>query len=290
MEDNAARPEPGEVIPSEPPLPAVHRGEGDAADRLRQLEEEIARLKEQIAPPPTPSPLAGTIHPESGEGEPDGTDAAHPLQEDQPLTHEQQVEIEALIKQAQLARIRKQPSLATKILKEAAEKAPGSALVLEALGDDQMERRVYNAAATSYEKALKLAPDNIALEKKHADAIYYTHAAGIGLDLADDIYGSPKWRIVIAMILPGVGQMVRGAWAKGLIILGGFVGALIVTSIVRGLTAKGTSSDARFAFAIPLAAALAFWLWGIIDASAGGKGPPPPKLDRPKPPVDLPFE
>lgn len=287
MEDDAARPEPGEVDPPPPPRPS--EGEGEAADRLRQLEEEIARLKEQIAPP------APDTHGSDGSDQPPSPPAPSPQEgrggSPEPLTPEQQAELEAILKQAQLARIRKQPSVATKLLKEAAEKAPGSPLVLEALGDDQMERRVYNAAATSYEKALKLAPDNIALEKKHADAIYHTHAAGIGLDLADDNFASPKARIFLAMILPGVGQMVRGAWAKGLIIMGGFVVALIVTSIVRGATARAASSDAKFAFAIPLAVALAFWLWGIIDASAGAKSAPKAmRLDRPKPPVDLPFE
>lgn len=273
MEDDAARSEPG--------IDPVSQDGGDAAEKLRQLEEELARLKEQIAGSEDQSRTKEPVsEPAASEQEPP---------EQRPLSADEQAEVEALVKQAQLAKIRKQNSVATKLLKEAAEKAPRSAVVLEALGDDLMERKMYNGAADSYGKAVVLDPANVALERKHADAIYYGQAAGLGLELEDDTLASPRARIFLAAILPGVGQMVRGAVAKGALIMGGFVISLIVTGVIKAENDKRPTPENRFLFILPLAFALVFWMWGILDASAGRKEGPR-RIDRPKPPVDLPFE
>lgn len=283
MEDDAARSEPG----IEPVLPATEYG-GHAAEKLRQLEEEIARLKKQIEP----GAMARTDVAEQ-QDRPLQTDKADVSDQSEAtqtvLTPQEQAEIEALVKQAQLAKIRKQNSVATKLLRQAADRAPGSVIVLEALGDDLMERKMYNGAAETYAKAIELDPANVALERKHADAVYYGQAAGLGLELEDDTLASPKARIFLAMILPGIGQMVRGALVKGAIILAGFVTSLVVMGMMYSTQEKGSALGGKFGFVIPLAFALIFWLWGILDASAGRKDAPH-RIDRPKPPVDLPFE
>lgn len=271
MEDHAAQPGPDGVDPEE---------------RLRALEDEIARLKESLKvddakkPPPNDNeegavelPAASDETAEEG-AKPDPAAIA---------------EAENLIKQAHLARIRGQRSVASRFLKEAGEKAPGSAIVHEAIGDDYMERKMYKGAEEAYAKALALDPENKALDRKYGDAVYFSQAAGLGLDLGDaDSFASPKAAIWIAILLPGVGQLVAGKIGRGIIIMVGFVGGLILTKIVSDATAK---SDTKYLFIAPLAAALGFWLWGIVDMMSKSKAPSPrAPISKPKPPVDLPFE
>ena len=274
MEDDAPRPEPGGLEPSRPPegKPAKET----SADRLRKLEEEVAKLKADMEPEAPPEA--------EEEGEPEG-----PPRE---LTAAERVELDNLVKQAQLAKIRKQVSVATDLLKKAAALAPRDPIVLEALGDDLMDRRIFKAAKEAYGKALKQDPTNVALDKKYGQAVYESdvRAATFSMDMPDGPVASSNASMFLAIFLPGSGQMVRGKWAKGLFILVGFLVSLAVVIVMYSGDAKKTQQD-KFLYLIPIGSAIIFWVWGFLDASIGGKGKGPrPPIDRPKPPVDLPFE
>ena len=269
MEDDAERPEFGGVGPE------------DAQEKLSRLEREIERLRKELGGEESSEPAS----------ESPSIEAREPEEFDPPPDPETAAQTESLLKRAQLARIRKQPGVASKLLAEAKELAPRSPLVLEAIGDDYFERKMYKGASTAYGEALSADPGNAVLERKHADAVYYAEAAGIGLELADaQPIASPWARTVLAALLPGVSQIVAEQWVKGSLIMGGFVGSLIITGLVKSSTSKG-QGDSKYLFIAPLVLAIAFWLWGLLDAGAGQReAPGRARAQRPKPPVDLPFE
>jgi tetratricopeptide (TPR) repeat protein len=269
LEEHAAGPKPGSL-------------KDEAAERLRQLEAEVQRLKEQMAAPAA-----------SEEAAAEGVPEPAPEEEEEPreLTPGEQAELESLIKQAQLARIRKQGQTATDLMKKAAAIAPSSPVVLEALGDDLAARGMYQLAKDAYAKAKKYDPENVALDRKHGEAVYFSdaRAAGMMLSFQDENFASGSASIWLSLFAPGVGQMVRGKWVKGTIIFAGFLISLAILALMRTGDPKQTQ-DAKFSMLVPLGAAFGFWIWGFLDSQVSAKGVGKRQINRPRPPVDLPFE
>jgi len=205
---------------------------------------------------------------------------------------------EGLIRQSHLAKMRNQGSVADRLLKEAADLAGNSPVVLEAIGDDFAERRQYRKAKEIYDRARKLDPTSKSLENKygemvlrvdlHIDPATYNENAGLV---------SGKAAVVLSAILPGLGQIVSGQVVKGSIFLAiwgicfGFVLALpggiggMVQYLLQG---RGPTGFTPLSFAF-LVGAVLMWLMAIFDASVIAKRFTPVKVDRPLPPSDLPF-
>jgi len=265
------------------------------------LEMRIAQIEPTLPPPPK-SKIAPKVEvPKEEEIE----------FEKIPLPSAAQSEAaEKLVKQSMLEKRRGNAIGATDLLKKAVDAAPGSAVVLEALGDDLLERKLTKQARETFKRALQLDPKNVGLERKFAqtvlqstmtmsveDQLRYGISDSMFLTANDNVAGLKAAKILSA-IFPGLGQIVIGRTVKGAVLLG-------VDIICIGLIAiwhKDFEALMRFAFGkgssptgtifIPILGIAITWVVSMMDLSggSGGSGSRQSKVERPKPPVDLPFD
>lgn len=299
MEDDATRPERERLEPS------------DAAERLRQLELEMNRLKEELA-----SQGGVGAEPPAAQGEsvsgPETPPSEDALEESQPPDPVRLAQADDLVRRAMVAKRRGQKAEATSLLNEAETVAPGAASVLEALGDDLSERGQTKAAMAVYARAIGASPGNIGLERKHATLALRLSGAmtveeqlrsGLG-DGAPDSVASGKIAVFLSVFVPGLGQMVTNRVGLGVTMLvvwiAGWIPALTITD-AQGRRAisnlpnmlMGRSAEVPVLVLLGVGVAILVHLASIAEASMQvpkstrvGKSP----VERPKPPVDLPFE
>ncbi len=232
--------------------------------------------------------------------EPDGLTP----EEAQPVvsTPEQIEEAEGLIRQAQISKMRGQNLEADRLLKQAAEIAPGSVAVLEAVGDDLMARKQSRKARDVYAQALKIDPTNASVERKFAECILATSTAfdpmNPGSAVSNDSLANAKTAGCLSLMIPGLGQIVTGKVQRGVIMLSivvvGWLCALLIPDGIKGLMKMVglTKEQAEFnaLVMLPLGAAACAHLWSVMDMVTQAKLTPKKHVDRPRPPVDMPFE
>lgn len=218
-----------------------------------------------------------------------------------PATPEQLAQAENLIRQARVHTMRGDRDGARKLLEEAANAAPGSAAVLEALGDELTEQGKKRQALEYYKRALALDPKNVALDKKHAFLTFNALAASQAFySPASDLetVASAKAAVWMSFFCPGLGQLVSGRVLIGGIIMGVWLASLVgLIAIgyqhvfyVIGLTKPPPGVNANPVIFLPVATGLVFHIMAIADASSNAKKTERLKPLRPKPPSDLPFE
>lgn len=219
-------------------------------------------------------------------------------------TPEQQEEAESLLRQAHLARTRGQTAQAHDLLSRAATVAPGSASVQEALGDDYFEAHQYRKAAECYAIALAIEPNNPRLDRKRGDAVFFATGAAGGFEsmAALESTANPKAVVVLSLLLPGVGQLVAGRVMAGVLMMIGFVGGWVVAlatpgamrSLVSSLGLRSQEVEAGggpgTVAVVGLLIASACWLWSVFEALGRASEMRMLKKERPKPPVEKPFE
>lgn len=261
--------------------------------RISQIEQELPPL-----PDPVPSEPANEVAAEEAKEAP-------PEEQLPPPTPEQLKAADALIRQAKVEKMRGNAQASTDLLKKATEVAPSAPAVLEALGDDLVERKRLGEALVVYKKALTFDPKNVGLEKKHADGVYKLLAAGSIDDQlrrnlsdspfidGDDSTASIPTAIILSAILPGLGHLVLGQTKKGFGIMAAYILAAVWLFALQGddlaKMIKG-SSKANMIIFIPILimgivlVVTFFSLKGMSDRVVRKN------VDRPRPPVDLPFE
>lgn len=218
----------------------------------------------------------------------------------EPATPDQIAKAEGLIRQARVLAMRGDRAGSKRTLDEAAALAPGSAAVLEALGDELMEQRRTRQAAEYYKKAMSLSPGNVGLEKKHAQAVFGAFAAGQAFTSRASEFesvASGKAAVLMSILIPGLGQIVSERVTTGVVFMAGWLGGWIGVFVMNFknlpllMTGKNFPDGSRpnSMIFVPLAAALLFHLAAILDARSIG-GSPRNKPDRPVPPSSLPFE
>lgn len=227
-----------------------------------------------------------------------------PIQEGlpEPATPEQIEEAEGLLKQAQLAKIRGQGSVAERILKEAAEKAPGSAAVQAALGDQLWERSQFSRARAAYKTAHLLEPKNVLYETKWAESLVGSSRdpSSLQLGLAES-YASAKTATVLSVFVPGLGQLVTGKRTQGIVMLCIWIAGwlYLIPNMLSRLPSAVGPDGARINEFSPLTmltiGALALtWIWSATSASSFAKGQArmvgQKKIERPTPPGEGNFE
>ena len=230
-------------------------------------------------------------------------------------TQEQIRQADEFIRQARIAKMRGSSQEYTRLLNQAQQVAPGAPNVLEALGDDLLERNNQGEARVAYYKAHKMAPKNVQIERKYAELVFQSSANKsweTQMMLETEAVANAKYAAVLSAIVPGVGQIVlQDRWKGGVMATIWFfsiVGIVVlrndVQNIIRMLAGRGTHPSPVVYFL--LFVFIVNWIVSVMDCinRAKGKGDTaglmaymgtetPVKRDkkeRPIPPENLPFE
>lgn len=213
-------------------------------------------------------------------------------------TPSQQAEADNLVRQSRVFKMRGQGQMATDTLRKAAELAPGAVSVLEALGDDLLERGQAKPAADTFQKALAIDPRNVSLERKYALAVAKSQGTlsieeAMNLKFGDSPLAaadaaSARAAAVLSFFIPGAGQIVLGEYAKGGVLLAVWLGFAVWLSLMPG-------RHSGMVFFVPIAGMLVV---SVVAATMCVKGSNEMTgslrkkgvKNRPAPPMDLPFE
>jgi tetratricopeptide (TPR) repeat protein len=297
----------------EKPSPAPQPEAGGKAEILK-LEEKLAKIDDPAIRAVVLERIVELRSKLPTEPEPELQAEIEPAQPkpDVPLTPptaEQMERADALVRQAQVEKMRGNHQASTDLMRMALEEAPTAPALLEALGDDAMARGRYKEARSAYERALKVSAKSVSLERKHAESILKSQSAltiedqlRLGLNAtpfisAEDMKASRKAAVFYNAFIPGVGQLALGQTQKGAIILGIWIACLIgivllrgdLSALMRAMVGGQSGQKVTMLVLIPIFIALIDYFVALADlkgAEVGGVQ----KVDRPKPPVDLPFE
>lgn len=324
MEDDAPRPEPGlkpspeaEAWAELQRLAEKHRSltDPDLAGALETVLVSKARslaLSAKIKPdwvseyPMLAAMLAGVRAAERGGGtdgsigtdRSDQSDQSDSFDASPPVPNDIET-AERLIRDAHIASIRGDKAKAKELLDQAEKAAPTAGAVLVALGDAAQERHNIKEAVRLYTLAKEAEPANVAIEKKHADAVF-RQTQGFVFDPAARAGGieaaaSAKAATFMSALLPGLGQIVLGDTVKGVILMAGYLGAWAVAALIGfgglfALLGFKTDVPASPMVLLPLAFVAIFYLVAVNDAATRSKMAAKRPIIRPVPPSDLPFE
>lgn len=181
--------------------------------------------------------------------------------------------------------------------------------LLEIEGDVATGRKRWKDAEKLYALAKDRLPGNIGVEKKHADAVFL--ASGMGT-LEDQLRASESSTPILdtdavarggvatflSFLFPGLGQLVMGQQVKGAAFLTVWVLAMtyvffhgrMIPGLLRVIGIGGGGDDPSGLFVFALLVATVTMLLAVFDCATVAKRAPKPNTERPKPPVDLPFE
>jgi tetratricopeptide (TPR) repeat protein len=217
-------------------------------------------------------------------------------------TPEQLREADLLVQRAMLESRRGNKQAASDLLKKAVEAAPGASSVLEALGDDYLDRKQYLGAVKSYRDASRADPNNTSAERKFAkvSAMGAQHLSiedQLRMGLSDsnmirpeDAIANPKVAMILSIFIPGSGQLVLGFPKKGIAFFLTWLVSIALFFILVKISNAAHGTLPTIAY-VPAGIGILAWFASIADAASMSKGnekrPPPSK---PQPPVNLPFE
>ena len=222
-----------------------------------------------------------------------------------PLPTRAELEVaEKLIREARVEKMRGSPQKALAMVKQAAEAAPGAAIVQEALGDDLAERSQLGEALKAYRMALRLDPSNVGVERKHAALVAKTSGLGsvedqLRASLSDsflpdssDAMAGGVASVLFTAILPGlghilVGKIIFGATLLGSWIIGG-IWLTIMKSEIPKIFARGQHVNGMVF--VPIAIMALTWLVAVQSMTSQTKRRARRTVDRPLPPVDMKFD
>jgi hypothetical protein len=205
-----------------------------------------------------------------------------------------------LVQRAMLEKRRGNKQAALDLLKQAVDKAPGSATVLEALGDDLADNRRWGEAEKAYRDARRQDPANASIERKLAQIsvssmshLSFEDQLRMGNDPVAarnaQTMANPKAAVILSCMLPGLGQMVMGYTKKGVTILVIFFNC-VVAAVVLAKAFPAPKGQLPMLAVFCIVAAIVTYFVGIFDASSAAKTTERHKTNRPVPPANLPFE
>ncbi len=199
---------------------------------------------------------------------------------------------ERTLREANLARVRGQNSVADRLLREAADLAPNTASVLEAVGDNQVANNRFRDAKLTYARALKIDPNNKSVENKFGEMVLKVdlHIDPFAHAETFDGYASPKIAVMLSVICPGLGQMAAERYTKGGIMIAIYAISWVLMALLPGgfksvfgfMTGKSPFDPLG---GVLLAIAVGDIIWSISDLSSL-KNKAPKKIERPLPPMD----
>lgn len=286
--------------------------------QLTVLEKKLADAKEPVVREALQSKvteIATLLGPELAkrkQDQPAPKPRAEPKEEEplpEPPSPQAILEADNLIRQAKVAKMRQQPQEDTRLLEQAAQVAQGAPNVLEMLGDELLDRKRYGEARVAYEKAHRLDPSNVTLERKWGLMVLRTTSPmsfEAAMRMADSPFVDPnqtmasaKAATMLSVLIPGAGQLVLGETKKGFIYIGIWLVCTLMlmamSSDIQGLikeTAGQKGSVSGLVF-IPIVAMLVVYVVAVGGCASRIKkhwSPSARAIDRPVPPENLPFE
>lgn len=267
--------------------------------KLKVLRNQTGRADPKAARHPRLRQALTTLGFEVPEPEPEPALPDVPITAE-PATQDQIAQAENLLRQARVHAMRGDHEGARNLLEQAAQVAPQSGAVLEALGDELIAQGKKRPAIEMYKRAIALSPGNVGLEKKHADLVFSAFAASqVYTSTASqaEIAASAKAAVVMSIILPGLGQVVTGRFQSGAIYMVLWLGAWVVAGVMgfgnlgAAMTGKPFNGQPpNYMVFLPVGLALLFHLYAIVDANSAAKQQDRKRVNHPKPPTDLPFE
>ncbi len=199
---------------------------------------------------------------------------------------------ERTLREANLARVRGQNAIADRLLKEAADMAPNTASVLEAVGDNQVANGRFRDAKLTFARAHKIDPDNKSIENKFGEMVLKVdlHIDPFAHAETFDGYASPKIAVMLSLLAPGLGQFAVERYPKGGIMLAIYAISWVLMGLLPGgfksvfafMTGQGSFDPLG---GVLLLVAIGDLVWSIADLSAL-KNKAPKKVERPLPPMD----
>lgn len=223
-----------------------------------------------------------------------------------PPTEAQLQTADGYVRQARVEKMRGNMVRSTELLKLAVEAAPGAPSVLEALGDDLVERKLMKDARQMYQRALKLDPKNVGLETKYANVVLGTSLSmsveeQLRLGMSDSLFltsqdhvASASAATFLSLLLPGLGHIVLGKTLSGIAILSAWLACgfwlLFMAKDLRELAKTfqhGGGSFNPLVFAPLIVMAIIFI--GTVNSLRIPKSGARSRSNRPAPPFDLPF-
>lgn len=220
----------------------------------------------------------------------------------------QEVEKDIRLARAHFAGDRK--PAAREILARLERAAPNNVDVLELKADLLLANKDFKNALPILKKARQLDAKNVSIEKKLAEVAMRTASIGsiddqLRMGLSDspfiaegDMKATPTVATLCSVLLPGLGHLVSGMTGKGVAYLVIWLGTIIPFSIIVGGELQRIHGNMHnFNPTMPMIA-LGFvagmdYFVALFECAALGKGQKMskrPVIERPKPPVDLPFE
>ncbi len=257
--------------------------------KIREIEAQIEALAAET-PAPEPEP------------------EEDPAEEAPPLTPQLLDQLEKLMREVQVAKMRGQKQEIARLWEEAVRLAPQAPHVLELRGDHLMETGHLKEAIAMYKRAVKHDPKNVALERKYAAGVLRSESA---LSVEDSLRAGlggrgpstenavgAKSAVLLSVMIPGCGQIVRGETLLGGALLGGWLLSILGVSLLyrdfAGLVSMAGLGNApppkSLLVLLPLATGAICHFSAIFQAMSRVKEEEKPKsVERPQPPVDLPY-
>ncbi len=140
-------------------------------------------------------------------------------------------ELEKVLRQAHLHKMRQERARALELITRATEMAPEDPDTWELMGDMLADLGRFEEAQTAYKRCLELAPNRVSVEKKHARAVFYQseksyERARMEQIMTGQVPGEaslvprkPGLALMMGLVLPSSAQFYNGQFVKGGIIL-----------------------------------------------------------------------
>lgn len=231
--------------------------------------------------------------------------AAGPAEELTPA----EIEREIRLARAHIAGDRK--PAAREILQRLEVAAPNDVDVLELKADLLLLNKDVTNALPILKKARKLDPKNVSIEKKLAEVAMRSSTVGsfddqMRSNLGDtfigdgDMKASPTAATVCSVFLPGLGHFVTGMTTKGIVYVTIWILTVVPFSIMAGNELKRINGNMHnfnpsmlmigFGFIAAMDYLVALFECAALGKKGASSNSKRPVVERPKPPVDLPFE
>ncbi len=199
-------------------------------------------------------------------------------------------EVERLLRQANLQKMRGQLEDASASVQQALELMPDDADVWAMLGDLRQQAGDMQGAHDAYKRAHELAPDNPAIERKYAQTVlaltsqqeqFQLWQQAIEGKLPEEELGPPRQpalAFLLSLVMPGLGQLYNGQIVKGGILLGIMLAGLslfmligdaktalenMIAFVVNPSRMRGDISQAHLLITLAL---FIVWVYAILDA------------------------